>query len=202
MVTLPAQKPCDHAYVLRIEGLDLAGSKPAPPPGPLPTALVKPSADGTLVLLASDAQLDGSLRVQDGSQKNIGFWNDLWTRRPGSSVLKCPVAMPSQCRSPWTWERRRSTLCLCTAIGSHHGAGIRRLGHIRDCAREPACDHSGWRPGSDAAALVICNLAPAETWLPSLSPGCRTDPVAGTVEAGRGRPALSCIVRAVVGAVA
>ena len=31
-VTLPAQKPCDHAYVLKIDGLDLAASAPVAPP--------------------------------------------------------------------------------------------------------------------------------------------------------------------------
>jgi alpha-L-fucosidase len=32
VVTLPSQKPCDHAYVLKIEGIDLRASTPQPVP--------------------------------------------------------------------------------------------------------------------------------------------------------------------------
>ncbi len=33
VATMPQQKPCDHAYVLKIEGLDVANSKPITAPG-------------------------------------------------------------------------------------------------------------------------------------------------------------------------
>ncbi len=71
VVTLPAQKPCDHAWALKIVGLDLTTSDPTP----LPT-LVRADADGALRLTPEAAALDGALRTQSGSQTNIGFWND------------------------------------------------------------------------------------------------------------------------------
>lgn len=71
-VSLPARKPCEHAWVLKIEGLDVAASRPTPL-----VTVVRPAADGTLTLLPDQADLhDGRLQVQNGAVTNIGFWDD------------------------------------------------------------------------------------------------------------------------------
>ena len=75
VVTAPAQKPCDHAFVLKIEGIDLAASTPSPPP-PVPPTPIEAAADGTFTLPADTADLLGTLHVQDGTQTNIGFWGN------------------------------------------------------------------------------------------------------------------------------
>jgi len=71
-VTLPAQKPCDHAYALRIEGIDLATSVPVPPPA----SVVKAAADGTFTLTPDAADLHGAVRAQAGAVPNIGYWDN------------------------------------------------------------------------------------------------------------------------------
>lgn len=61
-VTLPSQKPCDHAYVLKITGLDLKASQPSPPPLPV----IQAAADGTMTLLPDSATLSdpGTIQLQ------------------------------------------------------------------------------------------------------------------------------------------
>lgn len=71
-ITLPASKPCDHAYALKIEGLNLAASRPVPPP----PAAVHAAADGTLTLTPDAADPHGSLHAQGGAVPNIGFWDN------------------------------------------------------------------------------------------------------------------------------
>jgi alpha-L-fucosidase len=72
-VTLPEEKPCEHAWILKIEGLDLAKSEPVPPP-PMP---VHPSADGSLVLNTDTCVLHGSkIQIQSGTLMNIGYWDN------------------------------------------------------------------------------------------------------------------------------
>ncbi len=71
-VTLPAQKPCDHAYALRIEGLNLAASLPVPPP----PGIVRAAADGTFALTPDAADLHGAVRAQGGAVPNIGYWDN------------------------------------------------------------------------------------------------------------------------------
>ena len=71
VVTLPAQKPCDHAYVLKIEGLDLAASQPVPPPPPA----VRAAADGTITLLPETAVPHGNVQAQGGAVPNLGYWD-------------------------------------------------------------------------------------------------------------------------------
>ncbi len=71
VVTLPEQKPCDHAWALKIIGLDLTTSDPTPL-----SPLVQADADGALTLTPASAALHGSLHTQSGAQANIGFWND------------------------------------------------------------------------------------------------------------------------------
>jgi alpha-L-fucosidase len=78
VVTLPAQKTGDYAYVLKISGLDVAASKPSPPVPPA----VQPDAAGVLMLKPNDAQFNGTLHTQStdmagGSPpvENIGYWD-------------------------------------------------------------------------------------------------------------------------------
>lgn len=72
VVTLPAQKPCAHAYALKIEGLNVAASRPVAPP-PLP---IHAAVDGTLTLTPADAVLHGTLHTEGGALQNLGFWSD------------------------------------------------------------------------------------------------------------------------------
>ena len=72
VVTLPAQKPCKHAYALRITGLDLAASRPVMPP-PLP---VHADAQGVYTLLPGTATLHGKVQAQGSEVPNIGYWGD------------------------------------------------------------------------------------------------------------------------------
>ena len=72
VVTLPAQKPCDHAYALKIEGLDLAASRPVPPP---PFAVHFGAGGAVTLTPALAVTLSGSLQIQQGDVQNIGYWN-------------------------------------------------------------------------------------------------------------------------------
>lgn len=69
-VALPAKKPCDCAYVLKIAS---AGLKPAPLPPPRPMGA---TADGQFILRAADAEIHGKSPVyeRDGAKDQIGFW--------------------------------------------------------------------------------------------------------------------------------
>ena len=73
VVTMPEQKPCEHAYVLKIAGQDL---KPAPTAGE--TTVVLPQPDGRLLLRAVDATIHGdSPQYESGGGKdNIGYWGN------------------------------------------------------------------------------------------------------------------------------
>ncbi len=71
-VTLPSQKPCDHAYGLRIMGKGLTPVLVAPV-----LVVEQPRADGTLTLAPSDADLHGSIQIQTiAGVENIGYWDD------------------------------------------------------------------------------------------------------------------------------
>ncbi len=72
VVTLPAQKPCNYVYALKIEGLDLAASRPVPPAPPP----VHAAADGTLTLTPEAARVQGRVHAQGGAVPNLGYWND------------------------------------------------------------------------------------------------------------------------------
>ena len=71
-VSLPRVRPGDHAYVLKIEGLDLAASRPAPPPPPA----VRAGPDGRLSLLPDTADAHGLVHAQGGATPNLGFWDN------------------------------------------------------------------------------------------------------------------------------
>ena len=72
VVTMPAQKPCDHAYALKIEGLDLAASQPVPPPSPP----IRAAADGTFTLTPDAAVIHGDIQAQGDAVPNLGYWNN------------------------------------------------------------------------------------------------------------------------------
>jgi alpha-L-fucosidase len=73
-VTLPDAKPCDHAYVLKITGLDVAASQPVAPHIAAPR--VHPAADGTVTLNPDTAELHGAVQTQAGAVPNIGYWDN------------------------------------------------------------------------------------------------------------------------------
>ena len=77
VVTLPDRKPCEAAWVLKIEGLDLAASQPASFVTVIPF-FVRPDKNGALQLKADDADLHGKkLKCQGhGSKANIGTWDN------------------------------------------------------------------------------------------------------------------------------
>ena len=74
VVTLPANKPCDHAYVLKVTGLDLAASNPVVPVVATPS--VHANADGTYTLGPNAADLNGNVQAQGGTVPNIGYWDN------------------------------------------------------------------------------------------------------------------------------
>jgi alpha-L-fucosidase len=72
VVTLPATKPCDHAFALKITGADFKPVNVAQAVEP-----VMPDAQGNFTLAAEAAELHGNLAVeQQGGQPNIGFWDN------------------------------------------------------------------------------------------------------------------------------
>ena len=70
VVTLPGQKPCKHAFALKVCGGDL---KPAPLP---PAPPIGPATDGKLSLPAAEAEIHGTSPQYEsgGEQDQIGFW--------------------------------------------------------------------------------------------------------------------------------
>ena len=74
-VAMPAQKPCDHAYVLKITGERLRAFRPDLVS--TQTEAVLPGADGGFTLPADLAEMHGSgVRVeQRQDEANIGFWD-------------------------------------------------------------------------------------------------------------------------------
>ena len=95
-VTSPPAKPCDHAYVLKITGLDLASSQPVAPAGPV----IHAQASGTLLLTPDAADTHGSIRAQGGAVPNLGYWDNAgdtasWSvhfDKPGTYALAAKAA--------------------------------------------------------------------------------------------------------------
>jgi len=75
-ISLPAEKPCEHAFAFRITGEKLREFKPELALQSA-TAPAEPDAQGNLTLEAADAELHGSeIQVeQRGDRANIGFWD-------------------------------------------------------------------------------------------------------------------------------
>ncbi len=76
-VTLPAQKPCECAWALKIEGLDLAASQPAECMTVIPF-FVRAGKGGALQCNADDADLHGKKIKQQGhgSKSALSRWDD------------------------------------------------------------------------------------------------------------------------------
>jgi alpha-L-fucosidase len=75
VVTLPAQKLGDNAWVLKINGLDLNASEPVLVSDT--TVVVRPDNRGTFALSPDLAELHGGLRTEERAGiPNIGFWNN------------------------------------------------------------------------------------------------------------------------------
>ena len=97
-VTLPAEKPCDHAYVLKVTGLDLAASNPVVPMAATPT--IHAAADGSYTLGPDAATLNGNVQAQGGAVPNIGYWDNArdtasWTVHfdtPGTYAITARVS--------------------------------------------------------------------------------------------------------------
>ncbi len=71
VVTLPASRPCEHAFTLKIAGKNL---EPIELP---PTAnVIKQAGNGVLTLNAADAEPTGNVKAETkGGQDNLGFWD-------------------------------------------------------------------------------------------------------------------------------
>jgi alpha-L-fucosidase len=73
VVTLPTERPCEHAYVLRISGLKAPACTPQPPAAPV----VRAAANGSIMLAPDAADLHGAgIKAQGGSEVNIGYWDN------------------------------------------------------------------------------------------------------------------------------
>jgi alpha-L-fucosidase len=99
VVMMPARKPCEHAFVLKIAGTGLK-----PMAYTEPSAIIQPAADGSLTLDAESAEVHGSgARVEEYDGKpNIGFWDSAgdwisWQARfaqPGDYEITINTATP------------------------------------------------------------------------------------------------------------
>ena len=70
VVTLPAGKPCDFAYGLKITGTKLKAVSPKAP-------TVSPATDGSLSLTPETAGTYGNIRTEErNGQANLGYWNN------------------------------------------------------------------------------------------------------------------------------
>ena len=88
-VQLPAAKPCDFAVALKISGDDLRGFKPELAVPPVPA--VAADAAGSFTLKPDDADLSGSLHVENhGGQPNLGFWDKAGDTASWKVTLKQP----------------------------------------------------------------------------------------------------------------
>jgi alpha-L-fucosidase len=101
VVTMPAQKPCEHVFALKIAGNDL---NPAPLPPDPSAPVVAADANGRVVLTAAIAEIEGNSPNYIKEQDQIGFWNDpadfvKWNftvAKPG----KYTVAVTYSCAKP------------------------------------------------------------------------------------------------------
>ena len=75
-VELPEIKPCEFAICLKIQGEHLREFKPEITAAGQP-AVILPDPNGSYVLTADTAELNGSLQIETrGNESNIGFWNN------------------------------------------------------------------------------------------------------------------------------
>jgi alpha-L-fucosidase len=71
IVTLPKEKPCEHAFAMKI-----IGEKLEPAPLPSSETAVQPDSDGKILLTASEADIHGNTPQYErsGEKDQIGFW--------------------------------------------------------------------------------------------------------------------------------
>ncbi len=115
VVTLPTQKTGDHAWVLKITGLDLAASEPSASDA---SQAIKADSEGAFTLGADTADLKGALQVEKhGDVSNIGYWDSAddtasWTldvAQPGTYTVTAQYASPSASECGWMQRARRWT---------------------------------------------------------------------------------------------
>jgi alpha-L-fucosidase len=71
IVTLPAAKPCQYAFTLKIAGKDLE-----PTELPVVIPVIRQADNGVLTLSAGDANPTGNVKAETkGNQENLGFWD-------------------------------------------------------------------------------------------------------------------------------
>ncbi len=100
VVTLPAQKTGDHAWALKITGIDLAASEPVAMTGTTP---IKADTDGSFTLGAGKADVEGGQIQVEHDGANIGYWDNAadtaaWTldiAQPGSYTVTANYAAPA-----------------------------------------------------------------------------------------------------------
>jgi alpha-L-fucosidase len=115
VVTLPEQKPCDHAFALKITAGDLT-----PVPVVIDAAL-QADAAGRFVLPAADAELHGPTPKyeQGGGKDQIGYWAkaedfvswNIHVMKPGAYA----VAVTYSCAAPGS--------AFCVEVGAQKLAG-------------------------------------------------------------------------------
>jgi alpha-L-fucosidase len=102
VATMPAKPPCDHAYVLKITGLDLAASTPVKPT--VEAMALTAAPDGTFTLRAQDADTTGAAQTEThGAVTDIGYWDHAsdtasWTLKVpqnGAYTVSLTYASPS-----------------------------------------------------------------------------------------------------------
>ena len=75
VVEMPAHKPCDHVFSLKVMGNNLKPALLPPDPVILPTVLA-PDAMGHVLLTGSAAQFEGDTPAYIENQDQIGFWSN------------------------------------------------------------------------------------------------------------------------------
>ena len=97
IVNLPAEKPCQFAYGLKITGEHLTAV-------PVKAGVVSPAADGSLALTAEAAEPHGGVQAEMRvGQVNLGYWNNpqdwvSWQAkltRPGKYHVTAQTASPN-----------------------------------------------------------------------------------------------------------
>ena len=111
-IDLPQNPPCDYAWVLKIEGLDLSKSMPVmPPPPPVQ------ESDGVIKLLPAEAVLHGNLQIETKGIPDIGFWNN------SSDYVQWTV----QLTDTGPWQVSMNTACLGASPSVLISVGVKTM---------------------------------------------------------------------------
>ncbi|MCY3021280.1 MAG: alpha-L-fucosidase [Planctomycetota bacterium] len=110
-IMLPEQKPCEHAFALKISGRDLK-----PVPVPAHTFVVTPDKDGVLVAQAVDAEIHGNSPQYEsgGGKDNIGYWGN------ANDYVSWKVKLSA----PGTYEIHVAYSCQNGAEGSEYTVAV------------------------------------------------------------------------------